>query len=169
MADERYRVLLLPGGVLPAAPAYGALLEALGGRVDAVLKDLEVYAGEQPAAGFGLEREVAAIGKAADEHGFGRFHLVGYSAGGACSVAFAAANRERLASLVLLEPAWAGNERTAEEDGLQEHMREARTRPPAEFMAAFVRLQLAPGVDPAPPPEGPPPPWMARRPEACVP
>ena len=27
-----------------------------------------------------------------------------------------------------------------------------------------MRLQLAPGVEPAPPPEGPPPPWMAKRP-----
>jgi hypothetical protein len=31
-------------------------------------------------------------------------------------------------------------------------------------MAAFVRLQLAPGVEPPPPPEGAPPPWMSKRP-----
>jgi len=31
-------------------------------------------------------------------------------------------------------------------------------------MAGFLRLQLAPGVEPPPAPEGPPPPWMAKRP-----
>ena len=31
-------------------------------------------------------------------------------------------------------------------------------------MAGFARLQLAPGVDPPPTPDGPPPPWMANRP-----
>jgi pimeloyl-ACP methyl ester carboxylesterase len=36
--------------------------------------------------------------------------------------------------------------------------------PPDQFMAGFQQLQLAPGVEPAPPPAGSPPPWMARRP-----
>ena len=36
--------------------------------------------------------------------------------------------------------------------------------PPDEYMAAFVRLQLAPGVEPPPPPESAPPPWMSKRP-----
>ena len=36
--------------------------------------------------------------------------------------------------------------------------------PPDQFMAGFVRLQLAPGVEPPPRPDGPPPPWMAKRP-----
>jgi len=31
-------------------------------------------------------------------------------------------------------------------------------------MAGFARLQLAPGVEPPTPPDGPPPPWMAKRP-----
>jgi hypothetical protein len=36
--------------------------------------------------------------------------------------------------------------------------------PPADAMAAFVRMQLRPGVTPPPPPPGPPPAWMAQRP-----
>ncbi len=40
----------------------------------------------------------------------------------------------------------------------------ARTATPAEFMAGFARLQLAPGVEPPAPPDGPPPPWLAKRP-----
>jgi hypothetical protein len=35
---------------------------------------------------------------------------------------------------------------------------------PDEFMAAFVRLQLRPGVTPPPPATGPTPPWMTKRP-----
>ena len=112
--------MLLPGGVLPAEPAYAALLQVLGERVNAVAKDLEVYADEQPPADFSLETEAVGILREADAHGFQRFHLVGYSGGGASSLAFTALHGERLLSLALLEPAWAGNERTAAEEALME-------------------------------------------------
>jgi hypothetical protein len=35
---------------------------------------------------------------------------------------------------------------------------------PNEYMQAFVRLELRPGVEPPAPAPGPPPPWMANRP-----
>lgn len=159
-----YSVILLPGSVLPAEPAYAALLQALGDRVVAVAKDLEVYAGDRPPADFGLDTEVRGILREADAHGFGRFHLVGYSGGGASSLAFAAAHGDRLLSLALLEPAWAGNDRTSEEEALMEHFRALESLPTDELMAGFVRLQLAPGVEPPPPPQGAPPPWMVKRP-----
>ncbi len=160
----RHRVVLLPGGVMPAEPAYAALLGVLGDRVDAVAKDLEVYSGDRPPPDFGLRTEVEGILREADLRGFDRFHLVGYSGGGASSVAFAALNGERLLSLALLEPAWAGNERTPLEEALMERFRELDPLSPDQFMAGFTRLQLAPGVEPPPAPEGPPPPWMAKRP-----
>jgi pimeloyl-ACP methyl ester carboxylesterase len=160
----RHRVVLLPGGVLPAEPAYAALLQVLGDRVEAIAKDLEVYAGDEPPPGFRLDTEVDGILREADAHGFDRFHLVGYSGGGASSLAFTARHGERLLSLALLEPAWAGNERTPEEDALMLRFRELEPLPPDEFMAGFQRLQLAPGVEPPQPPEGPPPPWFAKRP-----
>jgi pimeloyl-ACP methyl ester carboxylesterase len=150
--------------VLPAEPAYGPLLDVLGGRVDAVAKDLEVYSGVEPPPDYGLGTEIEGIVRAADAHGFDRFHLVGYSGGGACSIAFAAVHGERLLSLALLEPAWAGNDRTPEEEALMWRFRALGSLPPDRFMAEFVRLQLAPGVEPPPPSEGPPPPWMAKRP-----
>ena len=159
-----HRVLLLPGAVLPAEPAYASLLEALGQRVDAIAKDLEVYAGDRPPPGYSLANEVEGILREADAHAFERFHLVGYSGGGASSLAFAAVHGERLLSLGLLEPAWAGNERTPEEDALTERFRALEGLPPEEFMDGFVRLQLAPGVEPPSPPAGEPPPWMAKRP-----
>lgn len=159
-----YRVVLLPGSVLPAEQAYAALLPELGERVAAVAKDLEVYAGDRPPADFSLDTEVQGILREADAHGFDRFHLVGYSGGGASALALAAVHGDRLSSLALLEPAWAGNERTPEEEALMEHFRALESLPPEEFMAGFMRLQLAPGVEPPPPPEGAPPPWMAKRP-----
>lgn len=149
---------------MPAEPAYAALLSALGEHVDAVAKDLEVYAGEEPPSDFSLATEVEGIVREADSHHFDRFHLVGYSGGGASSLAFTALYGDRLLSLALLEPAWAGNERTEEEDALMQRFRVLEPLPPDEFMAGFLQLQLAPGVEPPPPPEGSPPPWMAKRP-----
>jgi pimeloyl-ACP methyl ester carboxylesterase len=160
----RHAVVLLPGIVLPAEPAYAALLQVLGERVDAVAKDLEVYAADQPPAGYGLEAEVEGVLREADARGFGRFHLVGYSGGGAVSLAFASGHNDRLLSLALLEPAWAGNDRTPQEEGVMQRLRALDPLSPDQFMAGFQRLQLAAGVDPPPPPEGPPPAWMAMRP-----
>jgi pimeloyl-ACP methyl ester carboxylesterase len=137
---------------------------ALGDRVDAVAKDLEVYAHDEPPPNHNLDVEVDGILREANAHSFDPFHLVGYSAGGASSLAFAATHSERLLSLALLEPAWAGNVRTPEEDGLMQEFHRLESLTPEEFMAGFVQLQLAPGVEPPPTPEAPPPPWMIKRP-----
>jgi pimeloyl-ACP methyl ester carboxylesterase len=162
---KRWPVILLPGGVLPAGPAYGSLLAEFGDAIDARAKDLEVYSGEAPPASYSLATEAAGIDWAADEAGFGRFHLVGYSAGGASSLAYTLRHPERLLSLALLEPAFAGWQRMGpEERRHMEGFRDIATLPDAEMMAAFQRAQMAPGVNPVPSPAGPPPPWMAKRP-----
>ena len=119
----RHDVVLLPGIVLPAEPAYSALIEVLGDRVDAVAKDLELYVTDEPPMGYGLALEIDGVLRAADAHGFGRFHLVGYSAGGAASLAFAADHSDRLLSLALLEPAWAGNDRAPQEEAVMQGFR----------------------------------------------
>ena len=156
-------VVLLPGGVLPAEPAYAALLAVLDERADAAAKDLEVYAAEAPPANYSLAIEIDGILREAEAHGFDRFHLVGYSGGGASALAFAAAHGERLLSLALLEPAWAGNERRAEEETVASPP--LRSRLPGRRVHGRLRqLQLAPGVEPPARVPGPPPPWMARRP-----
>ena len=157
--------ILLPGGVMPADLAYGDLIEALSDDVNAVAKDLEIYAGPEPPAGYTLDHEIAGVLRTANDAGFDRFHLVGYSGGGASSLAFAAAHPERLLSLALIEPAWMGNEGLGpEEQAARREFDRIATLPPAEMMPAFVATQLAPGVEPPPPPPGPPPPWMATRP-----
>jgi pimeloyl-ACP methyl ester carboxylesterase len=160
-----WQVILLPGSVMPAGPAYGALLAELGSDVDARPKELEVYAAETPPAGYSLANEVDGISRVADEAGFERFHLVGYSGGGAACLAYTADHPERLLSLALMEPAFAGWQMMT----LEEHANFERFRPllamdGPEQMARFQALQLAPGVAPSPPPPGPPPPWMALRP-----
>jgi pimeloyl-ACP methyl ester carboxylesterase len=156
---------MLPGGVLPAGPAYEALLVELGDDVDARPKDLEMYAGEiVPPAGYTLQHEVEGIDRAADTAGFETFHLVGYSAGGASSLAFASRHPERLRSLALMEPAWAGREgQTPEEAAVFDRFRVIAKLPADRVMPAFVSNQLADGVEPPPTPPGPPPPWMRSR------
>ena len=160
-----FRAILLPGVVLPAEPAYGALVDALGPDVEAVAKDLELYAMPEPPKDYGLEVEIAGVLREADARGWERFHLVGYSGGGAASLAFAATRPERLASLALLEPAWAGNrdQSPVEKAVWLEHER-LEGLPAEQFMPAFMRFGLKPGVPLPPPPPGDPPPWMAGRP-----
>jgi pimeloyl-ACP methyl ester carboxylesterase len=96
--------------------------------------------------------------------GLDRFHLVGYSGGGFVSLAFAGAHPERLLSLALFEPASVPGKLSPEEARLDSHLRDGLTGlSGAEFMRAFVGLQLRTGVE-APAPTGPPAPWMRNRP-----
>lgn len=165
MSERPFPVILLPGGVMPAGPAYGALLAELGPDVDAHAKDLEVYAGDVPPPDYSLATEVAGIERVADEAEFERFHLVGYSGGGAASLAFTVAHPERLLSLALMEPAFAGwQDMTPQERTALERFRPLLDMNGSEQMYRFQALQLAEGVEPVPSPPGPPPPWMAKRP-----
>lgn len=162
-------VILLPGVVLPAALAYPGLVAALGDGFECVPKELEVYAGPEPPNGFGLDTEVEGIARVAQQHGFERFHLVGYSGGGASSLAYAATYPDRLLSLALLEPAWAGNEGLGpEEQALWTERDRIKGLPPDQRMPAFMRAQVAADTPLPPPPDGPQPEWMASRPAGIV-
>ncbi|MBT2534556.1 alpha/beta hydrolase [Arthrobacter sp. ISL-69] len=162
------RATLLPGAVLSAPLAYGALVEALGPDVDAAAKDLELYAGEVPPPGWSLDTEIEGVLREADARGWETFHLAGYSGGGAAALAFAARRPDRLLSLSLFEPAWAGTwdwspahaRMWAEHDALE-------ALPAGKFMPAFMRLAVKPDVV-LPPPAGDPPQWMARRPAGIL-
>src|SRR6266513_394735 len=111
-----FRVIMLPGSVLPSELAYALL-------------------------------------RAADERGWERFHLVGYSGGGAAALAFATRHPERLASLALLEPAWAGRwDLSPAEQALWLEYERLEALPQDEFMRAFVGLGVKPGVELAQPP-----------------
>ncbi|MDE8667645.1 alpha/beta hydrolase [Pseudarthrobacter sp. H3Y2-7] len=158
------RAILLPGSVLPADLAYGALIQALGPDVQAVAKDLELYAGDTPPPDWSLDTEVEGVLREADARGWDTFHLAGYSGGGAAALAFTAKYPGRLRSLALLEPAWAGNwDWSPAYAEIWKQYQQLETLPQEQFMAAFMRLGVKPDVV-LPPPPDPPSPWMAKRP-----
>ena len=155
-------VVFLPGGITPVAISYAPLLQELGGEIAPLLKELEVYAADEPPADYSLQLEVDALERAVDAAGLDTFHLVGFSGGGAVSLDFAARHPERLRSLAIYEPA-----RQPGPLVLADHPEYAAARgqrSPDEMLAAFTSLQLRPGVEPPPPPPGPAPDWMAKRP-----
>jgi len=154
-------VILLPGIVAPAAVRYAPLLEHLDG-VNAIPKDLEVYASQEAPSDYSIESELAGITATADRTGFERFHLYGHSGGGACALAYAAAEPKRLLSLAVDEPATDFSDED-HSDPYWDEIAAAQSLPGPDAIAAFLRLQLAPGVEPPPRPQGPPPPWMANR------
>ena len=142
------RAILLPGAVLPAQEAYGALIEALGPDVQAVAKDLEIYADSEPPPGWSLDTEIDGVLRDADALGWETFHLAGYSGGGAAALAFAAKHPERLLSLALLEPDhFAGHE---VDGGKKNHAwwykcgGERNRRSPASQDAAWMKLRRIP-------------------------
>jgi pimeloyl-ACP methyl ester carboxylesterase len=157
--------MLLPGAVLPAELAYHHLRAALGNGVAAVAKDLELYATDDVAADYSLQQEVDGVLREADSLGWDTFNLVGYSAGGAAALAVTAAHPERVLSLGLLEPAWAGGWGWSEQHrAFWAEQERVNALPDEEMFAEFMRLALAPGVPLPTQPPGPPPAWMALRP-----
>jgi pimeloyl-ACP methyl ester carboxylesterase len=160
-----FRAILLPGSVLPAQLAYGSLVAALGSDAEVLAKELEVYSTEEAPLDYDLNLEVAGVEREADARGWERFHLVGYSGGGAAALAVVARQPDRVSSLALLEPAWAGDwDRSPAEVSVWRAYDRIEGLPPDEFMRAFIRLNVMPGVEPPPPPTGAAPPWMAKRP-----
>lgn len=157
-------VIALPGGVMPAAQRYASLIKASNGDAEFHLKDLEVYSGPQPPAGYSIQMEVEAVGRFADSLGLDRFHLLGYSGGGFVSLAFAGAHPERLLSLAVFEPASIPGRLSTEEAELYRRLEsDLAGKSGGDFMRTFMSLQVKDGVQLAPP-AGPPPPWMEKRP-----
>ncbi len=158
------QVICLPGGVAPAAQRYAPLIAAVGADAELHLKDLEVYQDASPPADYSVDLELRGIDKFAASLGLDRFHLVGYSGGGFISLAYAGTRRERLMSVGLFEPAMVPGQLTAEEESNMARLKaklDGLTGP--EFMEAFVREQVKPGVQ-LPPMSGPFPPEMQNRP-----
>ena len=155
-------VVFVPGGVTPVQPSYAPLLQELGDEITPLLKDLEVYAGDEPPADYSIETEVDGLLWAVDAAGLETFHLVGYSGGGAVSLAFAAQHPERLRSLAMFEPANAPGPWIP--DDHPEFAAGSEALSSDEMLREFTRLQLRPGLEMPAPPPGPAPDWMAKRP-----
>ena len=155
-------VIFLPGIVMPAALRYAPLIEALGDSAQPVTKELEVYSPATSLGDYAIELEVDGISRAADTAGFSRFHLYGHSAGGACALAYVAAHPERVLSLALDEPATDFS--PSDESALRDDLDGIAMLSGAERISAFLRLQLAPGIELPPAPASAPPEWMTNRP-----
>jgi len=154
----KHQVICVPGSVAPAAQRYASLAAATGDVAELHMKDLEVYRDATPPSDYSIEMELLGLDRLVDSLGLQHFHLVGYSGGGFVSLAYAATRPGRLISLGLFEPAGIPGARTAEEEkahrSLEEQLRGLDGR---DFMSAFVRLQLKPGVQPPPAPASTPP------------
>ncbi len=158
-------VIFLPGGVMPAAPQYEPLLKVLNGEVQPFLKDLDVYAGDEPPKDYRLDQEVEGVNRFAESNALSRFDLVAYSGGGAVALAFVARFPERVTSLALTEPAVIPSQQWFdEESAYRAEFERVMLLPPPEQMREFVRMHLRPAVPPPPSPSGPAPAWMAKRP-----
>ena len=153
-------VILLPGIITPADITYRYLLPQFEGPATVIARDLAIYANGAPPSDYSLDTEVDAILNAVDEAGFERFHIGGFSGGGAISAAFAARHPHRLASLALMEPAWFGNEDQSEDEiAVREAVEATESLPYAGMLAAFAQLNVADDVEIPAPPAGDPPDW----------
>ena len=129
------------------------MIEAVADAADLHLKDLEVYREPVPPSDYSVEEELDAIDRLAGTKSLARFHLIGYSGGGFISLAYAGTRPERVISLGLFEPARIPGTMMGEEAAAFAAL-EAKLHglQGSEFMAAFVREQVKPGVQVPPPP-----------------
>ena len=150
---KKPQVVCLPGSVAPAPQRYGPLLQAVGDSAELHLKELEVYREAAPPSNYTIDEELEAIDRFADSKGLARFHLVGYSGGGFISLAYAATREQRINSLGLFEPARIPGQLTNEESAFFSYLQsKLHGLEGPEFMQAFVREQVKPGVQVQPPP-----------------
>ena len=151
-----FRVILLPGSVLPADLAYGSLVSALGSDAEAVVKELEVYATAEVPPDYTLDLEVV--------RGAARSRC---SAGGRGSIwpDIPVVVRQRWHSLLAtrsgcrVSRCWS---RPGPATGISAppsrrcgaNTTGSRRSPPDQLMRGFMRLQVRPGVELPPPPPG---------------
>jgi pimeloyl-ACP methyl ester carboxylesterase len=145
--------------------AYAELVGLLGDDVETVVKDLEVYREDSPPADYSLDTEVDGVIREVAARGWTRFHLVGYSGGGAAALACAASNPSQLLTLSLLEPAWGGHWNwSPRHERLWSQYDALAQLPHEKFVAAFMQLQVRSDLRLPDPRPGPPPVWMRQRP-----
>ena len=161
--------MCVPGSVAPAAQRYAPLIEALKDKAGLHLKDLEVYREDAPPANYGINLELDGIDRFADSLGLERFHLVAYSGGGFCSLAYAGTRPQRLLSLGIFEPARIPGRLSDSELAVKKELDSGLAGlQGGEFMSAFVRLQVKPEARLTPPPPTPPDETMRNRPSGIA-
>ena len=155
--EERPPCVFLPGIIAPAVVRYAALIRELGARARAHTKELAVYTLSPPPVDFAIADEVAELLASTQRAGLERLHLYGHSGGGAVALAFTATHPNRVLSLTLDEAAFDFSDEMRAELAAHRELQRSMLDDPAGAMATFLRLELKPGVEFAPPPGGPPP------------
>lgn len=162
-ASKRAPVILAPGIINPAELSYGPLLHELRAQASVYTKELEVYATPQPLADYSVSTEVQGIRRKAQAIGAQSFHLVGYSAGGLAALGYIQQYPQHLRSVTLIEQFGTGNPNDADEMAFLSEAGRVLEVPEEQRVAAFLPLNLAPGVT-LPPAMSPAPGWMQQRP-----
>lgn len=157
-------VIFLPGIGVPAHVAYAPLMAALSHSSPVVTKELEVYAGDQPPEGYGLDLEVDGLDRFATGQGFDRFHLFGHSIGGAIALAYIAGHPDRVASVAVNEPATD----FSDDDRPVIAVDQLPDIPEDQRMQRFAQQLVRPGVELAPPPPPSGDREMAKRPAGVM-
>ena len=155
--DESPACIFLPGIIAPAVVRYAALVRELGTNARAYTKELELYTLTPPAADYALADEVEGLLRWAKRAGLERFHLYGHSGGGAVALAFTAEHPGRVLSLTLDEAAFDFSEEMRADLAEHRELQRLMLTDPAAAMPRFMRLELKPGVEFAPPAGGAPP------------
>jgi pimeloyl-ACP methyl ester carboxylesterase len=140
-------VILIGGAGPPADVDFASLANVIRGE-RAVLPHTPVaFRGEGLPTDFSLATEVSALLQTMDTADYREAHVVGYSGGAAVGLALADAHPDRVASLMLEEPAWVGNEAipAAEREEIQ-RLGEALKRPPFQAVSRFRELMIEPEV-----------------------
>jgi pimeloyl-ACP methyl ester carboxylesterase len=109
----RQIIFVAPEG---APDLFKRVVAALGEEIIPRFKDMDLLPAGHPITDWTLDGEVQALLSLADTEGFETFDLVGYSGGGAVSLAFVASHPARIRSLTLIEPPWIGNDIWGEEE-----------------------------------------------------
>jgi pimeloyl-ACP methyl ester carboxylesterase len=103
---------------------------------------------------YGMDVEVEGVARLAAEAAFNRYHVFGFSAGGTVALACALALGGAVMSLVLLEPAFVGDD---DWDPAERRWRtgfdELSRLPPGERIARLRPMLMLPGESPPPPRE----------------
>lgn len=149
--------IFLPGIIAPAVVRYAALIRELGSDARAYTKELEVYALTPPPDSYSIRDEIEGLVAHADRAGLERFHLYGHSGGGAVALAFTAEHPQMVLSLTMDEAAFDFSAEMRAELAEHDKLQQLMLSDPAQAMGQFMRLELRPGVEFAPPSGGPPP------------
>lgn len=149
--------VFLPGIIAPAVVRYAALIRELGANAQAYTKELEVYTLSPPPGEFSIADEIDGLLACARRAGLEQFHLYGHSGGGAVALAFTAAQPQMVLSLTLDEAAFDFSEEMHAELAEHRELEQLMLDDPPQAMTRFMRLELKPGVEFAPPAGGPPP------------